>query len=298
MEQNWDKLYIYGPEHANFVKNFINYLRESNESLHFSDFASIDILHACVHEGLQSFLTHSNLKAESQILDIGCGLGGSCRYLVNAGYKVTGIDVLAHYIELAKEITELVRMQDNAQFIHTNINELVVDNSFDVVLFIVVLLIIPSDLPAIKANECLRKGGVVYIEDYYFAKKEPLTEEEREFMHDYHKIPFRTKEQFFLMFQRAGFEIEELEDFSIRWSEYAWNRSERILRKHIENPNYNDEEIKIYGTIAPKLLSHMEHYSQEDLVAKFPLTCQRIGADYAYKKDKLVGIIRFIAKKL
>jgi cyclopropane fatty-acyl-phospholipid synthase-like methyltransferase len=250
-----------------------------------------------MHEGLQSFLDYANLKIGSHILDIGCGLGGSCRYLVNAGYKATGVDVLAHYIELAKEITELVGMQDKAQFINASINDLVVSNSFDVVLLIGVLLIIPLDLPAIRAYECLENGGVVYVEDYYFAKKEPLTEEEREFMHDYHKIPFRTKDQFFSMFQRAGFEIEELEEFSVKWSEYAWNRSERILRKHLENPNYNDEEIKIYGTIAPKLLSHMEHYSQEELTAKFPLTCQRIGADYAYKEDKLVGIIRFIAKK-
>ncbi|OMJ73760.1 hypothetical protein SteCoe_27469 [Stentor coeruleus] len=298
MEENWDKLYIYGPEHSKFCKNFISNIRESKENPHFSDFAPIDILHACMHEGLQHFLVHVSLKPESHILDIGCGLGGSCRFLVNAGYKATGIDVLAHYIDLAKEITDLVGMQDNAQFFNININESGVGNSFDVVLFIVVLLIIPLDLPAIRAYECLRSGGVVYVEDYYFSKKEPLTEEEREFMHEYHKIPFRTKEQFFSMFQRAGFEIEELEDFSINWSEYAWNRSERILKKHIENPNYNEEEIKIYGTIAPKLLSHMEHYSQEVLVAKFPLTCQRIGADYAYKKDKLVGIIRFIAKKI
>jgi cyclopropane fatty-acyl-phospholipid synthase-like methyltransferase len=280
------------------VRSFIENIREAKSKPHYTDFSTIDILHPCGHEGLQNFLTTSNLKLGSHILDIGCGLGGSCRYLTDIGYKATGIDILSHYIELANEITDTVGMKHDIEFRTTNIVESRIEGNYDAVLFIGVIMNITSDVPAARAFECLGKGGLVYLEDYYLAKKTPLTEEEQEFMHDFHKLPYRTKEQFYTMFQSAGFEIQEIEEFSVKWSEYAWNRSERILRKHINNPDYTNDEVRLYGTISPKMLSHMGHYSQEALIAKFPLTCQRIGTDYAFKEEKLVGVIRFIAKKI
>ncbi|OMJ69308.1 hypothetical protein SteCoe_33008 [Stentor coeruleus] len=298
MSEEWSKVYIYGPEHAIFVRNYIENIRETKSKPHYTDFSNVDILHPCGHEGLQNFLSTVNLKLGSHILDIGCGLGGSCRYLTDIGYKATGIDALSHYIDLANEISEVVGMKNDIEFRTANIVESSISGNYDAVLFIGVIMNIISDIPAARAFECLKSGGVVYLEEYYLAKKSPLTEEEQEFMHDFHKLPYRTKDQFYTMFQSAGFEIQEIEEFSVKWSEYAWNRSERILRKYINNPDYTNDEVRLYGTISPRMLAHMEHYSQEELIAKFPLTCQRIGADYVFKEEKLVGVIRLIAKKL
>ena len=137
----------------------------------------------------------------------------------------------------------------------------------------------------------------MYIEDYYLCKEGPLTDEEAELLNDYHKVPFRTKRVFIEQLEGAGFRVEELEDYSAKWSEFAWNRAEKINAKHAIENLPADDEVIVYGINSPKLLCHVNYYSELELAEKFPYTHKLIGSEYVFSKDKLLGVLRIAAFK-
>ncbi len=52
-----------------------------------------------------------------EILDVGCGIGGSARHLaVKHGCVVAGLDLSPEYIEVARELTELVGLSETVSF--------------------------------------------------------------------------------------------------------------------------------------------------------------------------------------
>lgn len=72
---------------------------------------------------------------DAKVLDIGCGLGGSCRMLADDfSCDVTGIDLCDEYISTAKNLSELVGLSAKTKFIQADaLNLPFEDNSFDIV---------------------------------------------------------------------------------------------------------------------------------------------------------------------
>jgi SAM-dependent methyltransferase len=61
------------------------------------------------------------LDESDRVLDIGCGLGGTARYIASAtGAQVTGVDLTREYIEVATWLTELVGLDERATFVHAS----------------------------------------------------------------------------------------------------------------------------------------------------------------------------------
>ena len=57
-----------------------------------------------------------NLKNNDLILDVGCGLGGTARYLAEQyNCHVSGIDLTEEYISVGKWLTELVDLSDQVE---------------------------------------------------------------------------------------------------------------------------------------------------------------------------------------
>ncbi|MEQ1395243.1 class I SAM-dependent methyltransferase, partial [Salmonella enterica] len=45
------------------------------------------------------------------VVDLGCGLGGSCRFLADRyGMQATGVDVTKEFVDVANELSRLVRL--------------------------------------------------------------------------------------------------------------------------------------------------------------------------------------------
>ena len=292
-------MYLYSAEFASSLHAFIDNLVSSKPNLDRIDFQSIDNLHPSGHDGVNDLLLKHSLDPDSEIFDIGCGIGGTSRYFVSLGYNVYGIDVLSNFIQVAKRITLLLGMQHKLTFEECDIitAESLPKNRFALALLIGVLLIIPVSSPIKKIYESLKFGGVLYIEDYYLCKEGPLTDEEAELLNDYHKVPFRTKRVFIEQLEGAGFRVEELEDYSAKWSEFAWNRAEKINAKHAIENLPADDEVIVYGINSPKLLCHVNYYSELELAEKFPYTHKLIGSEYVFSKDKLLGVLRIAAFK-
>ncbi len=71
-----------------------------------ADLEQFGAFHVRGREASQELATLAGLCAAADVLDVGCGIGASARYLaVGWGCQVHGIDLSAEYIETASELT-------------------------------------------------------------------------------------------------------------------------------------------------------------------------------------------------
>lgn len=82
-------------------------------ALAVDDLAPIDEFHTRGRESTLEVAGLANLKSSDRVLDVGCGLGGTARFLADQ-YKchVAGIDLTDEYISVGKRLTELVGLDE------------------------------------------------------------------------------------------------------------------------------------------------------------------------------------------
>jgi len=78
---------------------------------------NIDQLHG---RGIASTIEHikfSEIKPAMHILDLGCGIGGSSRFLASTSeYRVTGIDLTQEFIDVAQDLTRRCALNRSITF--------------------------------------------------------------------------------------------------------------------------------------------------------------------------------------
>ena len=85
-------------------------------ALKVDDLAPIDEFHTRGRAATREVAELANLHADDLVLDVGCGLGGTARYIA-AYYKcrVKGIDLTREYISAGTELTRLVALDDRVE---------------------------------------------------------------------------------------------------------------------------------------------------------------------------------------
>jgi len=87
------------------------------DNLTIEDIAAVDEFHIGGRKATQYVISKMPLSAPAHVLDVGCGIGGAARTMASqAGCKVTGIDLTAEYIEVAKTLSGLTRLDDKTDF--------------------------------------------------------------------------------------------------------------------------------------------------------------------------------------
>lgn len=123
---------------SGILDSIINALEASGknlDSLQPSDLAPIDEFHTRGKDSTIEIANLAQLESAHNVLDVGCGLGGSARYIANEfGCSVTGIDLTDEYIDVANRLTEFVNLEDKVSFRQGSAIDLPFDSeSFDVV---------------------------------------------------------------------------------------------------------------------------------------------------------------------
>jgi MPBQ/MSBQ methyltransferase len=100
-----------------------------------ADLAAVDAFHIRGREATVELAARAALAPGLRILDVGCGLGGSARYLAaEHRCRVTGIDLTKDYVEAAAELAALVGLGDLIEFRECSALELPFeDGAFDIV---------------------------------------------------------------------------------------------------------------------------------------------------------------------
>ena len=87
------------------------------DSLKPEDLAPIDEFHTRGKDSTIEIANLAQLEPHHNVLDVGCGLGGSARYIAEKyGCNVIGIDLTEQYIDVADKLTEMVKMSDKVSF--------------------------------------------------------------------------------------------------------------------------------------------------------------------------------------
>lgn len=100
-----------------------------------ADLAAVDEFHIRGREATVELATLVTLEPGLRVLDVGCGLGGSVRYLAaERQCRAIGVDLTHEYVEVATALARLVNLQDLAHFQQASALELPFDDgAFDVV---------------------------------------------------------------------------------------------------------------------------------------------------------------------
>ena len=99
-----------------------------------ADISGVDEFHVRGAEVSNELVNEIYLN-DTNLLDVGCGLGGASRMLADRfNCKVTGIDLSEEYITTAQKLSQLVGLADKTKFIKSDALNLPFENSsFDVV---------------------------------------------------------------------------------------------------------------------------------------------------------------------
>jgi len=104
------------------------------DHLTLNDLAPVDEFHVRGRAATEELATLAELGPGVRLLDVGCGLGGSTRYLSSRhGCEATGVDLTREYVEVARALGERVGL-GHLEYRHASALELpFADGSFDIV---------------------------------------------------------------------------------------------------------------------------------------------------------------------
>ncbi len=76
-----------------------------------------DEFHVGGFEATQAVAAHMDLRPGLRLLDVGSGIGGPARYFAaEHGCHVTGIDITEEFVQVAKSLTRLVKLDHLVEF--------------------------------------------------------------------------------------------------------------------------------------------------------------------------------------
>ncbi|MGM0589589.1 MAG: class I SAM-dependent methyltransferase [Bacteroidota bacterium] len=209
-----------------------------------------------------------------KVLDIGCGLGGTARYLASDfNCHVTGIDLTPTYVSLAEKLSEMVGLEDKTNFYEASALELPFsEGQFDVVWMEHVQMNIPSKDQLISEIErVLRPNGVLLFHEIFESSEgEP-----------HFPVPWAdessgsflvTPEDFQNSLEKADLEVIQWENVSqpsLQWFDSVTDQLAQTgpppLGLHL-----------LMGEAAPTKLNNVGKNLQENRICVFQSMCRKI----------------------
>ena len=165
-----------------------------------------------------------------QVLDLGSGLGGPARFIsCTSGAKVTALELQEDCSEKAKEYTDRCGISNIrhvcTDFTSCDFKSMGLDEeSFDAIVSWLVILHIDNKQEVFdRAASLCKKGGYLYIEDFFI--KNPLTAEEIvSLKKDVYCATLLTKDDYIRAVAQAGFEIISFVDLTDSWIDFVTKR--------------------------------------------------------------------------
>ena len=105
------------------------------DALTVDDLAPVDEFHIRGRKATEELASWADLQEGHTLLDVGCGLGGTSRYLASTrGCEVVGLDLTEEYCQIAERLSARVGLAERTVFQQGSALEMPFsDGSFDVV---------------------------------------------------------------------------------------------------------------------------------------------------------------------
>ena len=117
------------------IRDALTFMGKDMDHLIPSDLVLVDAFHLRGRESTLELADRAGIQPGLSVLDVGCGLGGSVRYLASEREcNVTGIDLTEEYVNVATALSKLVGLENTAHFHHASALEIPFENeTFDLV---------------------------------------------------------------------------------------------------------------------------------------------------------------------
>ena len=97
----------------NAIRTSIAELGKTIDTVTIEDLSSVDEFHIGGRLATENFLGQLDFSQQDHVLDVGCGLGGTARYVANRfNSRVTGIDLTEEYIETGNALCSWVKLDE------------------------------------------------------------------------------------------------------------------------------------------------------------------------------------------
>ena len=234
--------------------------------LETKDLAGVDQLHTGGAKATIELINRTGLVPDAEVLDAGCGTGGSSRLLAEKfKARVTGIDLSWQFIRTAKFLTRCTKLEDRVCFHQGSVLCLPFeDQSFDAVLCQHMLMNIQDKHTAIKEfYRVLKPGGKLIIHEITRGTgKEPVFpvpwagEPDISFLEPWQKISSIISRCGFM----AGFH-ENRTGFALEW----WEKAASAASRNPPAPDRMGPGI-VFGENAQFFAVNMRHNFQENSI--------------------------------
>ena len=192
------------------IESALALIGKTEEYLSVDDISAIDEFHTGGRLATKNLVSSLDVKPNQHVLDVGCGIGGTARYLVSEfKCRVTGIDLTAEFVETGKRLCEKTCLSDNINLVVANALETGLDSgSFDAACMLHVGMNIEDKQRLFEEiSRLLKPAGKIALYDVMLCKNEPLrypvpwaTSAETSFP--------QTPAEYIAALERAGFVIE------------------------------------------------------------------------------------------
>ena len=86
---------------------------KSSDTMSIDDLAPVDEFHIGGRQASVDFIEQLGISSDDHVLDVGCGLGGTARFVASScDCRVSGIDLTPEYIETGQALCSLVGLSD------------------------------------------------------------------------------------------------------------------------------------------------------------------------------------------
>lgn len=138
----------------------------------------VDEFHIGGRQASEDFISQLELSAEDHTLDIGCGIGGTSRFVASRfGCRVTGIDLTPEFVATGQSLCNWVGLSGQVELHQGDATEMpFADESFDAAFMLHVGMNIANKAGLFaEAYRLIKPGAIFGIYDVMQTSDEPLT---------------------------------------------------------------------------------------------------------------------------
>lgn len=161
----------------NAIQTGLEKMKQSSDASPIDLLAGVDEFHMGGRPATMALAEGLAISADHKVLDIGCGLGGTARFLASTyGCQVSGIDLTPEYIEVGNRLNEGLALEDKIDLQVASATNLPFENDvFDRASMLHVgMNIADKKTLTSEAGRVLKSGGLFGVFDVMRLGDEPI----------------------------------------------------------------------------------------------------------------------------
>lgn len=159
------------------IREGIQAIGKAPDTITIDDLAAVDEFHIGGRQATKDLIEQLNLSPDCHVLDVGCGLGGTARFVASTcKCRVTGIDLTAEFIETGEVLSSWVGLDEQVDLQKGSALELPFEtSSFNAAIMFHLGMNIDDKMRLFsEINRVLRPGSIFGVYDIMRTSDDPL----------------------------------------------------------------------------------------------------------------------------